>query len=124
MTDFPRGWTLQAYAVNGASPSITVPATPGVVHVLDSYSAKLMNASTAAGTLSTLLLNSSDGAFSGYVLGIIGASQVTSGSVDVDTAGGSSLDLAAGAGASLTIAFGAISLTNSSEWLLIQGHDI
>jgi hypothetical protein len=116
-SDFPRGWTFSARTA-GTAASITVPAIPGVIHVLDSVNAKIFNGSGGqAGLLVTL--TSSDGIFAAFLLGELEA--VTPNGTDEISL--STLDLAAGAGASLTVAYnGGIALVN--ENLLIQGHDI
>lgn len=70
MTDFPRGWTLSELATAGVTASITVPAIPGVVHVLDAFTASLNAQAAAAGAAGPdITLTSSDGTFTGFVLG-------------------------------------------------------
>lgn len=116
MSDFPRGWTLSNFS-NGGVATITVAAIAGVTHVLDVFSAVLANY-TAAQTGATVTLTSSDGVFTGFVIGRVDA---PANSVGSD--GASSLGLAAGPGASMTIAFGG-GAANVLETLRIQGHDI
>ena len=118
MSDFPRGWTLSnGLGVAGGTASVTAPAIAGIVHVLDSFTAYLLNP-TAAGA-ATIILNSSDGVFTNFTLAIIEAGAAPS----LGTASGSGLDLAAGPGASLTIAFNA-GLAGANQTIVAQGHDI
>lgn len=115
MSDFPRGWTLVQETAGGAL-NLVVPAVAGVVHVLDAFVVILNN--TAAGFVAlNLTLNSSDGIFTNFVLGLPIAQGASSG-IDSD----SGLDLAAGPGASLTIATGAA--VTGNQYLRIKGHDI
>ena len=118
MSDFPRGWTLTAFGV-GAAATITVPAIPGVVHVLDSFSAKLTNNGGAA-VGDPVQLSSSDGVYSSFQIGQLLIS-ATAESVDTDSA--SDLDLPAGPGASLTITIPNPGVSNQ-VFLRVQGHDI
>jgi hypothetical protein len=114
---FPRGWAFSVRTA-GVLASITVAATAGVVHVLDSVDAKMFNGSGAQVGL-LVQLNSSDGVFAGFQLAELEA--VTPNGTDEISL--SNLDLAAGPGASLTVTYnGGIALVN--ENLLIQGHDI
>jgi hypothetical protein len=115
MSDFPRGW-IQSNAAVGSTVTVTAPALPGVVHVLDSVWAKI----DASGTAGPLNVNasSSGGSVSQFL-----------GRVFIGTAGGtdefslSGLDLAAGPGESLTVAFNG-SGAGVGEALVAQGHDI
>lgn len=116
MSDFPRGWTLTVDSAAGAA-TITVPAVAGVVHVLDSFTAKITTGAAAGGALVTL--SSSDGVFTSVPLGAINSPASSS-----DMASASGLDLAAGPGASLTIACNAGPPAGGAEFLMIQGHDI
>jgi hypothetical protein len=115
-SDFPRGWTFSNVTINPNTTSITVPAIPGVVHVLDSFTATTVG-SVAVGQ--TITLASSDGVFAGFILALL--SQVAGGTADASVSG---LDLAAGPGASLTIAYGAVTNAGNENLLIVQGHDI
>jgi hypothetical protein len=119
MSDFPRGWTLtDDNGGSGATAAqVTVPAIAGVVHVLDGFTGIIANNSAAA-TAPEIILNSSDGTFSGFVLSRLSA-QANSENSDSD----SGLDLAAGPGASLTISF-STPVANVIEYLRLKGHDI
>jgi hypothetical protein len=119
VSDFPRGWTL---AVDQAIASITVPAIPGVAHVLDSVSAK-MNSTNAAVGGALVTLSSSDGTYNNFVLGHLQTAGVAAPGSESDSLSGSDLNLAAGPGASLTIAFSGGG-PGIGETLVIQGHDI
>lgn len=112
MTDFPRGWTL-SNENTGAAATITVPATPGVVHVLDNFTARALNQSAG---LVVLRVNVTAPAIELTAL----FPPATTGT-DADSESG--LDIATAPGAALTVAFttGPASVT---EFLLIQGHDI
>ena len=121
MSDFPRGWTLSVDNAAAAA-SIVVPAIAGVAHVLDAFDAKLQNTSAALQG-SIITLSSSDGVFSGFVLGRLSTSTPAASSLTTDEVSGSGLDLAAGPGASLTIAFASWT-AGMTETLRIQGHDI
>lgn len=117
-SEFPRGWTISSD--NGGAvgaTSITVPAVPGIVHVLDSFDAKMFNA-TAAVVGALITLTSSDGIFAAFPLGRLDAA-----AGGTDSASGSGLGLAAGPGASLTIAY-SNGVSGVAEFLVIQGHDI
>lgn len=123
MPDFPRGWTLSSAPAPPAAASITIPALPGIVHVLDGFTAKLFNSNTSFGANNHVLLSSSDGAFSSFVLALLATAQPAAAtSYQLDSASESGLGLAAGPGASLTISFdgGAASFY---EFLLVHGYD-
>lgn len=119
MSDFPRGWSTSTQASGGGIASITIAAVPGVVHVLDAFTAKAV--ATAGGTTFTqdVLLTSSDGVFN-INLALL---QVPAAST-ADEASGSGLDLAAGPGASLTIAYSGAAPAGDFQFLVVQGHDI
>jgi hypothetical protein len=120
VSDFPRGWFLSNdQNASGAAASVVVPATAGVVHVLDSFVLKLWNGSAAAVTVQ-VQLSSSDGAFSALGLGRASAGPSNAG----DSTAGSGLDLAAGPGASLTVAVNNPAGTGVIQNLVVQGHDI
>jgi hypothetical protein len=118
MSDFPRGWTLTVDLVGAAS--ITVPAIPGVSHVLDAFFAQL--GTNAGGGALQVQLSSSDGTFNNMVIGHPILPAAAAGSFESASASGSDLGLAAGPGASLTVFMGAIA--GVTETLVIQGHDI
>lgn len=110
MTDFPRGWTI-----SGVGTSFAVPATTGVVHVLDSFEV-LVYWNGAAAAVANVQLTSSDGVFNADVIGFIAAAANSPASDS-----GSGLDLAAGPGASLTVSLSAVFTNN---FMRLQGHDI
>lgn len=114
-TDFPRGWTMVA-GPSAAALTLTVAAITGVAHVIDSFTFVIYN-TAATPTALELVLNSSDGTFSNYALGLAGPSSDASDS-DSDTG----LDLRAGPGASLTISTGAA--VTGFQYLRVLGHDI
>ena len=120
MSDFPRGWTLSNRAGVGNTPSITVPAIVGVVHVLDAFTFSAIANGSAAPLDELLTLSSSDGVFASFPLAefLLQSGQTSTGS------SGSGLDLAAGPGSSLTIAGNAAAIAGTVCLLVIQGHDI
>jgi hypothetical protein len=120
VTDFPRGWTRSVDVAGAPGPTITVAAIAGVAHVLDSFTAKLMDQGAGAATM-ILQATSSDGSIN-QVLGRLATPVPAAGSLETDSISGSELGLATGPGASLTVSFaGASNLTGT---LVIQGHDI
>lgn len=118
---FPDGWTL-AFTSGGGVASITVPAAPGVAHVLDSFQAKAVSFDTTFAHSFNIQVTSSDGVLNTSVA-FVSVNAAASAQVGTsDSASASGLNLAAGPGASVTITFGA-SATSVTEFLLIQGHD-
>lgn len=119
MTDFPRGWTLSNVANAGSAATITVPATAGVVHVLDSLTATLVAFAAAAGaTAPQIAINTGGGNV------IFGAVAFNGGATGRDEESLSGLDLATAPGGALTVAFSAVAPANYFQVLVIQGHDI
>ena len=116
MSEFPRGWLLTMQAGGGALASITVPAVPGVVHVLDSFSA-VYTCSAATGTASANNVQITGGP-------LLALLALPGGAVGSDSGGGSGLDYATAPGAALTVAFAGASPGSFFEFLTIQGHDI
>jgi hypothetical protein len=124
MSEFPRGWTISNYNSGTASvATITVPASPGVVHVLDSFNAKLVNSDTAAAHQTTVFVSSSDGVLAAFLLALLSTGTAVGGAPVSDESSASGLDLATGPGASMTIAFQS-SAASLFQYLLVQGHDI
>lgn len=114
--EFPRGWTLTADS--GSPSTITIPAIPGVAHVLDSIDARLVyTGATTGGEL--IQLSSSGGTYTGLILGRLfcGAANTA------DEFAATGLDLAASPGESLTVAFGG-HVAGEAQFLMAQGHDI
>jgi hypothetical protein len=122
VSDLPRGWTLSNRVVNSGTAAVTVPGINGVLHVLDSVSAKIAT-SGAASLYTTVLLNSSDTVYTAFVLGELIA-QSAAGASSSDSFSLSGLDLAATAGAALTITFYSAAIANTDEFLIVQGHDV
>lgn len=120
MSEFPRGWTVPAQASAGSEAVATVPGIAGVVHVLDSFTAKAQAGGAGSGFGCSVVLSSSDGVFNNFVLGVI----EVSGPSSSDECSASGLDLAAGPGASLSVGFNVNAPAGDNETVLIQGHDI
>jgi hypothetical protein len=110
--DLPRGWQ---YGSGGAvaAPSITVPATPGVSHVLDAVSATML-AGAAVGPFN-VTVTSSGGTYNGEAVGVLYTSDA-----GTDGASPSGLNMACMAGESLTVACAS---GGTDVYLQIQGHD-
>lgn len=119
MTDFPRGWTLQSIVGPAATASIIVPATAGVVHVLDSLAASFI-ASAAAAVAAVAFVQINTGA------GLLTYMELVSngGVVSRDSDSLSGLDLATAPGAALTVTFSGAAPANYAQLIVIQGHDI
>lgn len=115
---FPRGWTASAAGLAGPA-SITIPASPGVAHVLDAFTAAAYAIAGAAVTGPLINLNSSDGVYVNFPLGFIFLGTAPTN----DSGSGSSLGLAANPGASITVSFSTWE-ASTFELLTIQGHDI
>jgi hypothetical protein len=118
-TDFPRGWIFSNVQSVGATASVTVPATAGVVHVLDSIDAVVVSAAAAAvGVVLQVFVTSPAPTL------LLGVLALNGGQVQRDEISLSSLDIATAAGGALTVTFNAASPANYNEFVLIQGHDV
>lgn len=119
MSDFPRGWFLTTGSVAaGLTPSITVPATAGVVHVLDAYYATLVSfAAAAAATAPQIQITAP-------AIGAVDSLAFNGGAVGRDSVSGSNVDIATAPGAALTISLTAAVPANYLALITIQGHDI
>jgi hypothetical protein len=120
LSEFPRGWTLTSATTAGAAATITVPAVPGVVHVLDSLQASLV-AVAAAAAGSFIWVTVSWGGFAPIYLTLLASN---GGAIGNESASLSGLDIATAPATALTVAFNAPAAANYNEVLLIQGHDI
>lgn len=119
MTDFPRGWTLNTVQKGtGVAPTITVPATAGVVHVLDSLAARIINNSAGALYVPTVSV----------VIAAVNVLQdimvLAATQAGADTTSFSGLELATAPGGSLIVSFDTGPGAGLSATLTIQGHDI
>lgn len=113
MTDFPRGFTLSKLVGGGApAASITVPATPGISHILDTFTARLI--STLPGGAGPV-----DVTASGLVL-----TELYLAAAGVDQDGGTGLGIPSGVGLALTVTFSAVTIAGVDQFLLIQGYEI
>lgn len=111
MTEFPRGWIITTDVIAGTV-SITVPAAPGVTHILDEFNAKLTV--SAAGAATGITVNV-DGVPYARLQAQVSAQ---------DEASVSGMDYSSVFGAALTVAFSAVLGAGVAGTLTIQGHDI
>lgn len=118
MSDFPRGWTFNSAVGAGSAAGITVPATPGVVHVLDAIFARLINAGTGASA--AVNVTATIGAVTVVNTQLVVPATV----VAADEFSLSGLDLATAPGGSLVVTFSIAAPAGYAEVLIIQGHDI
>lgn len=116
--EFPRFWTASSSPGSGGTVSITIPAATGIIRILDSFTFDLMN-NNAAFAVFGIVVSSSDGLFSSYVIGQCGASGNSPGG-----SGGVSLGIATSPGSSLTITTSPGGVASMIPTLLVQGHDI
>jgi hypothetical protein len=56
-TGMPRGWTYATTSTAGITASITVPAIPGVAHVLTGANASMLGSPTHPAVASALIIN-------------------------------------------------------------------
>lgn len=117
--EFPRFWTATTQTTNPGQALITVPAAPGICRVLDSFTAEMENAGAAVAGLN-ISVSSSDGLYSGFIIGLL----VIVGAGGKDEASGVSLGLATSPGSSLTVGFNTVAGVGTVQTLIIQGHDI
>ena len=110
MTEFPRGWAQVSNAPAFALASITIPAVPGVVHVLDQLTLRATNTTaTLYGPTVTV------GAITFQLFAFPNST---------DELAMSGLDLASPPGAALVIAFAAVASSGTAHTIQAQGHDI
>lgn len=119
MSDSPRGWTLTAYA-NG--PSLTLPGLFGTAHVLDSFTAKVINGNAGANFTGLVQLSSPTTFTPPMPIGVLEAPASSAGNLPTDEASEQGLDLAAQPGEPITVSVSAA--TGATVLLVIQGHDI
>jgi hypothetical protein len=117
LAEFPRGWLFSVNVGMGSTASLTVPATVGVVHVLDAFQA-LLFAQAAAAAAAAATINITAPAL---VIGLLG---FNGGAVGADSASASGMDIATAPGAALTVSFSVAAPANYQHFLMIQGHDI
>ena len=96
-----------------------MPATPGVVHVLDTFTATILCFAAAGAAFTPALAINSGAGFINYAL-----LAFSGGAVGTDVQSLSSLDLATTPGGALVVQFNAATLANYNELITIQGHDI
>jgi len=112
--DFPRDWDLIVPLTVSAVASITVPAIPGVAHVLTAVNAAIVNNAAHAGI--ALLVTANGLYLPSLVLAVPGVSAVESAS------GAWTGTLATAPGGALTVALNG-SQANLYEFLELQGYD-
>jgi hypothetical protein len=124
VSDFPRGWTGNSLVGStGVAASVTIPALPSVVHVLDSLWFKLTVYQWTGATLVEWEV------LVGGVLrvaGMLSTPETGAGTgAGVDSVSLSGLDLATLAGQTIVAQFaGAVPGAGVYEEITIQGHDI
>jgi len=119
--DFPRGWTASNVNQTGVSvATVTIPVAVGISRVLTGFLAQLTNVGAAGAFGPLVFLNSSDGLYNNFVLGI---PIVAAGAGSAGEASGSGLTLIANPGTSITVSF---QLAGASivQYILIQGYDV
>lgn len=119
MSDFPRGWILPVGLVNGPGLSVTAPAVPGVIHVLDDLTVK---AYWASGTPSAVSI-AVQIVMAPFGTVTIDALLLPAALFQSSESQYSGLDMASSAGGSIVVqVFGAGA---SVQGLIVaQGHDI
>lgn len=121
MSDFPRGWSKTIIASGlGATPLIVMPATPGVIHVLDVLDAKLVAFGATALYGPTVVVTSNAQILLQWQLIVAGAA----GAVSQDELAASGLEIAGFAGQDLTVTINTTLIANTTMNLLAQGHDV
>jgi hypothetical protein len=118
VSGFPRNWTLTTAVSSPSTPNLSLPATDGIVHVLDSFYTRIYAAGTAGG--GQLVAVQCVGAVT-TTIGelVIGANAYTG-----DDQTGTALDLASSPGGTLVVQWTAPLGANYGGFLVIQGHDI
>jgi hypothetical protein len=119
-SEFPRGWTINsAQNASGAAPDITLPNITGIVHVLDSLTAKWTNyATTAAAATPTLTVTNAGQTVLQTILA------VGTGAIGTDSVSFSGLNIASPPGSSFEVKMSAGPGANQFADLTIQGWDI
>lgn len=114
MGEFPTGWTQTANIAGVGTASVTLPALPGVAHVLDQLQLRLLNNTAAAIAVNVTI--------SGPAVSITVTLYAAATSQDSMSLTG--LDIDAGVNQALTIAFGSAAAANVWQTIIAQGHDI
>jgi hypothetical protein len=124
VSDFPRGWIANSVTgTTGVAASVTIPARPGVVHVLDSLFFKLTVFNFTGSTIVSWQV------LAGGVqvlLGMLSTPATGAGTgAGVDTASLSGLDIVTPVNSTIVAQFtGAVPGAGVYEEVIIQGHDI
>lgn len=109
--ELPRGWVLSQTFLTPAAPTITLPALPGIAHVLDE-----IDFTVETGTAQAIAITeNSSGAAVGRIVVAPPASSIAESSWSGPASGA--------AGAALTVTGAALAAGNSAL-LTIRGHDI
>lgn len=118
MTELPRGWIATNQPAAGIGPSITIPASPGIAHVITAMDALAWLAAAAiVPYIAGVTFSCSSGLVASFNLGII----VIESAPDSGSASFTGL-LQAPIGDSINVQFP--SEANANGWLQIQGYDI
>lgn len=116
--EFPRGWTLNGFGSGAGLVSVVAPATPGIIHVLDSIYARITN-------------NGAGGAF-GPVLQVVTSTILVfrnqlltaNAVVTIDETSFSNLNIASAPGGDMTVQFSGNLGVGLTGIIVAQGHDI
>lgn len=114
--DFPRGWTLSSVANTAGTVSLTIPACPGITHVITDIDARVVDINAAPGSYGSDVNVLKAGVtliWTGfvYIAAIPGTDEVTfSGSLSGDTSG------------ALEVEFTTAMVANIQQSLSVQGY--
>lgn len=117
--EFPDGWKITS-GNPALSASIVVPAVAGIARVLDDWTVLVFTGVPAAAESADVLLSSSDGLYTNFILGFI---QWPGGALATFTDSDSDVDIACGAGASLTVSCNP-GTASVEAFIRIRGHDL
>lgn len=117
---FPRGGSKNVQVGSGTAASFTIPACPGIIHVLDAFFAKVLAGVGGAAFEGTITLTSSLGTYSAYPLGTIFATGVSTS----DSSDDPNVNLTSLPGEAMTIAFNGTTPSGDNQLLGVKWHDI
>lgn len=116
----PAGWTYSA-AVGAVQNTLTVPATPGVTHVLDSFTAKAFSSGAALTYQEAVQLVSPGIYATAFILGYL-FFVATAAAGGIDETNQTLINQMGAAGEQIQVFIPGAA--NVITFLLIQGHDI
>ena len=118
MTDLPRGWTLNSTTNTvGQTAAITVPATTGIVHVLDALYLRVNANNAAAFGVGATVTTAS-----GTVLSLFLSTPATTQATDEIQLSG--LDIVSTPGGTIAITYTVAVIAGIAEIIVAQGHDV